>query len=155
MAHRTLTIEYEEFNVLEKLPEDEQILVHRAREARKFSHSPYSNFRVGTAISTREGHIVVGSNQETSNHKSSCAERVALDTASAAGLKNQIAKIAVAGNPGINTPAAPCGQCRQDIKEVEDLSDNPIVIILAGQSKVMRFVGVSNLLPFAFGNRDM
>ena len=93
------------------------------------------------------------------------AERVALDCAGAAGIKNQVSKIAIVGGPSSlnpeeeatqpEKPVAPCGQCRQDIKEVEDLSGEPIVIIFASRTQVIRVVGIENLLPFAFGPADL
>jgi cytidine deaminase len=143
----------------------EQNLVAKAWEARQNAHAPYSNFFVGSAVLTRDGRTIQGSNQETANYKGSCAEKVVLDSAGAAGVKDQVAKIAIAGGPASlnpyekalipEEPIAPCGQCRQDIKEVQDLSGNPIVIILASRNKIIRLIGIDNLLPFSFGPSDL
>jgi cytidine deaminase len=161
MPVKKLTIAYEEYNTSAELSADEQVLVKSARTARPNAYAPYSDFLVGAAVQTKDGRTFVGSNQETANHKSSCAERVALDSAGAAGAKNQIAKIAVVGGPAALDPAASagaedepvtsCGQCRQDFQEVEALTGTPLVIIFAGRNKIKRLVGVKNLLPLAFG----
>ena len=165
MPPHTLTIQYEEYDSAEQLAEDEQNLVASAWAARQNAHAPYSNFHVGAAVRTRDGRVIQGSNQETANYKGSCAEKVVLDSTGAVGVKNQVAKIAIVSGPtslnpddeatGQEEPVAPCGQCRQDIKEVEDLSGEPIVIILASRTKIRRLIGINNLLPFAFGPADL
>lgn len=165
MPPHNLTIEYEEYQSPDELAEDEQRLLESAWAARKNSYAPYSHFNVGAAVSTTDGQIFQGSNQENANFKVSCAERVTLDSIGAAGKKNKIAKLAVVGGPDSldrqeipnepEEPITPCGQCRQDIKEVEDLSDDPIVIILASRNRIRRFVGIKQLLPFAFGPADL
>lgn len=159
MSEKKLTIAYEEYDTTQKLSADEQALVTAAEKARANAYAPYSDFLVGAAVQTKDGRTFLGSNQETANHKSSCAERVALDSAAAAGAKNQITKIAVVGGPAADTaaefredePLTSCGQCRQDLQEVEVLTGAPLVIIFAGRNKVRRLVGIKNLLPFAFG----
>lgn len=165
MPPRTLTIEYEEYDSTDQLADDEKALIKSAWAARQNAHAPYSNFYVGAAVQTREGRVLQGSNQETANYKGSCAERVVLDSTGAAGLKNQVAKIAIVGGPSSldpdneaiesEEPVAPCGQCRQDIKETEDLSGEPIVIILASRTKIRRIMGIGNLLPFSFGPANL
>lgn len=165
MPPHTLTIEYEEYESSDELPEDEQNLLVAAWAARKNAYAPYSHFHVGTAVLTKDGKIVQGSNQENANFKVSCAERVALDSTGAAGQKNNVAKLAVVGAPDsldiktkpseVEEPVTPCGQCRQDIKETEDLSGEPIVIILASRNRIRKFVGISQLLPFPFGPTDL
>lgn len=165
MPLHTLTIEYEEFNSPDQLPEDERKLVTEAWAARKNAYAPYSHFHVGAAVLTKDGKTLHGSNQENANLKVSCAERVVLDSIGAAGQKNNVAKLAVVGgldsldpkaNPTeLEEPVTPCGQCRQDIKEAEDLSDDPIVIILASRNRIRRFVGIGQLLPFAFGPANL
>lgn len=165
MPTHTLTIEYEEFESSNELPEDEQRLIASAWEARQNAHAPYSRFRVGAAVLTKDGQVMHGSNQETANYYGSHAEKVALDSTGAAGIKDKVAKIAIVGGPdSLNPedqatepeePVAPCGQCRQDIKEIEDLSDAPIVIILASRNRIRKVTGIKNLLPFAFGPADL
>lgn len=120
---------------------------------------PYSSFRVGGAVATRDRRIITGSNQENRNYRVSCAETVACNTASSAGLRDQIAKVAVVGldddcdlseipvEPEI--PVTPCGQCCQDLLEIEEVT-GPLVVIMASRNRVRRVYGVENFLPFAF-----
>lgn len=165
MPKRTLEIEFEEFDSADELTVDEQELIKRAWAARENAYAPYSEFKVGAALLTKNALIFFGSNQERANYRVSCAERVALDTAGAEGYRELIAKLAVVGGSAylspngepedIEEPVTPCGQCRQDIKEVEDSTGEPIVIITASRNKVRRFLGIDNLLPFAFGPKDL
>ena len=166
MTLHELTIAFEEFDSATELPEDEQRLILSAWEARRYAYSPYSHFQVGAAVSTNKvGRIFLGSNQENANFKVSCAERVVLDSRGAIGLKHLVNKIAIVGGPdsmnpyheaiGLEEPVTPCGQCRQDIKEVEDIAGQPTVIIMASRNRVRRIVGIKNLLPFAFGPADL
>lgn len=165
MTHHTLTLHYDKFDTPDELPPDEQQLVKAAWAAREKAYAPYSHFLVGAAVLTRDGQIIQGSNQENATYKVSCAERVALDSTGAAGKKNQVTKLAIAGGPESMDiteiplkkvePVTPCGSCRQDIVETEDVSGNPIVIILASRNEIRRFVGIDNLLPFPFGPKDL
>lgn len=152
---------FEGNDAIDSLPDDERNLVLAAWEARKNAYMPYSKFAVGAAGLISNGQIFIGSNQELANYDGSCAERVVLDSIGAAGYKDQVRKLAIVGAPASVTldgdrptepeePVVPCGRCRQVIKEVEVLSKEPIVIILASRNKIRR-VGLDILLPFAFG----
>jgi cytidine deaminase len=165
MPKKKIEIEYEEFESPNQLSVDELALVGCAWSAREKAYAPHSKFMVGAAVMANEGHIFLGGNQENANLRVTCAERVALEAASMAGFREQVRKLAVVGgNKGIDPdekpeeieePVMPCGQCRQDIKEFEDNTGEAIVIIAASRNKVRRFVGVDNLLPFAFGPKDL
>lgn len=133
-----------------------------AYSGRKTSYSVYSGFGVGAAVLAADGHVFKGSNQEVVNYKGTCAERAAIILASVAGKRDKIRKIAVVGGPvnddldvgseqcATEHPITPCGQCCQDLREIESNGDEEITIILAGRNKVMRLIGVRSLLPFAF-----
>jgi cytidine deaminase len=165
-----IKVEYTELK-LEELSLDEQELVRRAVEVRDSAYAPYSKFKVGVAILTRSGEIFTGANVEVANYKGTCAERSALMSAFTANKRDEISKITVFGAPGafsfeqqVNVdedPVTPCGQCRQDLKEVEDLlklahgSDQSLTMIMASGSKVWRMEGIHNLLPLAFGPANL
>ena len=54
-------------------------LIELAKEARKLSYSPYSNFAVGAVILTKDGKIFKGSNIENASYPlCMCAKRNAL-----------------------------------------------------------------------------
>lgn len=162
MTSQVITIHYEQFDSPDALGESEKGLITHAISALPKAYAPYSKFAVGAAVLTKSGQIIVGSNQETANFKGSCAEKVALDSTGALGFKSQIQKIAIVGGAikeggGVagKDLVMPCGQCRQDLKEVEDVVGEPLVLLMAAPNKVIRITGIENLLPFAFGPRDL
>jgi len=163
MKKREIILSYEEYESMSELSIEEQTLAERALLARENAYAPYSHFSVGAALITREGKTYVGCNQENVNFKGSCAERVALDSAATAGEKAHITTIAIAGGPLIDEkfsqqmhdPISPCGQCRQDLREVEDLGGRPLTVLLLSERKILRFQGIEDLLPFGVGPKDL
>ena len=59
-----------------------------AKKARLFSHSPYSNFQVGTALRTKRGKIYMGCNIENHGIQGICGERTAFAKALSEGERN-------------------------------------------------------------------
>ena len=91
-------------------------LVAAAREAAIRAHAPYSGFRVGAALLTGDGRIFTGCNIENASYGLSlCAERVALAKAVSEGA-TVFRALAIAGGAA-DTPATPCGACRQALAE--------------------------------------
>ena len=79
MKTQNFSISYETFIDVNELPEVDKMLCLKAKDAMATSHSPYSKFKVGTAILLADNEIVLGSNQENVAYPSGlCAERVAL-----------------------------------------------------------------------------
>ncbi|PYS26657.1 MAG: cytidine deaminase [Acidobacteria bacterium] len=75
-------------------------LIARAAAARENAVAPYSRFKVGAALETKDGRIFTGCNIESASFGLTvCAERVALWKA----LSETDASV----------PASPCGACRQ------------------------------------------
>jgi cytidine deaminase len=73
-------------------------LVRAAKLMLQKSYSPYSHFRIGAAILTREGEIFAGTNIENAAYGlSMCAERVALFKAVSEG-HNSSTDLAVASS---------------------------------------------------------
>jgi len=95
-----------------------QELLERAGVAREKAYAPYSNFKVGAALLTRDGHVFDGCNVENAAYGlCNCAERTAFFSAIAAGYRrDQFAALAVIG--ATDDPIAPCGACRQVILEL-------------------------------------
>ena len=89
-------------------------LINLAIEAKKNAHVPYSHFKVGAALLTKNGKIYQGANMECSSYGLAiCAERVALVKALYDGEK-EFEKIAVVGGHEDElTYTTPCGACRQ------------------------------------------
>ena len=154
MSEKQLTIHYEEFaSAAEMLPEDQE-LVKAAIEAQKGSYSPYSNFQVGAALRLANGLIVKGANQENAAYPSGlCAERSAMFWAGANYPDVPMEVLASAGaDKGVlcESPASPCGACRQVMAEYQKKFGRPIQVILVGSKRIRKFEKVDDILPFIF-----
>src|SRR5258708_28048741 len=90
-------------------------LLERAGVAREKAYAPYSKFKVGAALLTKDGRIFDGCNVENASYGlCNCAERTAFFSAIAAGYKrDEFAALAVIGDT--DGPIAPCGACRQAV----------------------------------------
>ncbi len=86
-------------------------LIARAAAARENAVAPYSSFKVGAALETKDGRIFTGCNIESASFGLTvCAERVALWKALSDGAR-EFLQIAVVTDASV--PATPCGACRQ------------------------------------------
>ncbi|NBD36806.1 MAG: cytidine deaminase [Chloroflexi bacterium] len=123
-------------------------LIAAAIAARERAYAPYSNYKVGAAVLTEDGQIVTGCNVENAVFPLTlCAERVAIAKAISEGA-HAIAAVAVATQNG----GAPCGSCRQVIREFS-APDSPIFIArLDGR---YRKHTIGQLLPDSFSAEDL
>jgi cytidine deaminase len=104
-------------------------LVAAAREARASAYAPYSGFAVGAAIGVG-ARTFVGVNVENASFPvSQCAERNAIATMVAAGVRDPDA-IAIVTDAGAPTP--PCGACRQALAEFGGAAMAVVAETLAG-----------------------
>jgi len=147
----TITYEYDS---IDELNQEEQILVNKSKEAVKNAYAPYSKFNVGAAVLLENGEIITGTNQENAAYPSGlCAERVAIFYANSKYPTIAIKSIAVTAftnNKYIETPLPPCGSCRQVIVESETRFNKPIKIYLVSQTKVTVIEDAKSLLPLNF-----
>jgi cytidine deaminase len=91
-------------------------LISMAREAARFSYSPYSRFAVGAALLCDDGSVVTGANVENRSFGiSNCAERSALFAAVSRGHTGFRAVAVFC--PSADAPVSPCGACRQALSE--------------------------------------
>ena len=154
MAEKHLNITYQEFSSVEEMTPEDQALVAAALEAQKGSYSPYSDFQVGAALLLANGVIVKGANQENIAYPSGlCAERVAMFWAGANYPDVPMETLAIAGSDhGVlcESPASPCGSCRQVMAEYQKKYNHPLKIILVGSKRIRKFSCVEDLLPFIF-----
>jgi cytidine deaminase len=125
---------------------DKRRLIRAAAQARQRAVAPYSNFKVGAALLTRNGKIIDGANVESASYGlTCCAERVALFNALTSGQKNFIAIAVVARAPG---GPMPCGACRQLLAEYA-----PDAVVWVADSRRLGNIKefrVRDLLPAAF-----
>jgi len=121
-------------------------LVRAAAKARERAAAPYSKFKVGAALLTRNGEVVGGANVESASYGlTCCAERVALFKALTDGKRNFVAVAVVARAPG---GPMPCGACRQLLAEYA-----PAAKVWVADSRALdkvREFTVRELLPAAF-----
>jgi cytidine deaminase len=122
-----------------------------AREATNQAYAPYSNFHVGAAALTADGTIFSGSNVENASFPMTvCAERVAVNTAIAAGHREiQAVAVTAAEEPGVT----PCGGCRQVLNEFKPKTSD-LFVILDGDDGP-QIVPLATLLPKSFGPSDL
>jgi cytidine deaminase len=122
-------------------------LLKEARKVARKSYSPYSGFKVGSALLLNNGEIVTGTNVESVSYGLTiCAERSALVSAVSRFGKNvRIKAVAVTNlNDGASPP---CGACLQVLSEFID-KDTPVVFPAVDG---LRTVAFAELLPQAFG----
>jgi cytidine deaminase len=116
-------------------------LERRAREVRESAYAPYSNFRVGAALETKEGKIYTGCNIENVSYGLTvCAERSAVFAAVASGIRTFRRIVIVADSL---EPITPCGACRQVLAE---FSENIEVVTFNLRGERYR-AKLSELLP--------
>jgi cytidine deaminase len=125
---------------------DELRLLPAAAKARRHAVAPYSNFKVGAAILTADGEIIIGANVESASYGlTCCAERVALFKAVTEGARRIRAIAVVARTKG---GPMPCGACRQLLAEYA--SGAKVYIADTGKLRQFRVFTVAELLPEPF-----
>ena len=125
-------------------------LVALAREAMLCAYAPYSHHTVGAALLGASGKVYLGCNIENAAYSPTCcAERVALFKAVSEGERAFSAIAIVGGMHGATaSPYAPCGVCRQALRE---FCDPDALLILLGYDGGYDEYTLSELLPESFG----
>jgi cytidine deaminase len=125
-------------------------LVAAARDAQKFSYSPYSHFQVGAAILTKDDKIYGGANIENASFGATiCAERTAAVKAISEGSP-KFRAVAVVTNNAV----FPCGICRQFLAEFAETSDM-LVIVADADGNIANETTIGVLLPGHFGPEEL
>ena len=128
---------------------NEAKLREMALAAREKAYAPYSSFRVGAAILTKSGKVFTGQNVENASYGLSvCAERTAIFNMVGAGERSAVAVAIATDAP---KPTAPCGACRQVIREFGP----DATILLVTTSGATATHRLRDLLPFDFGPQDL
>ncbi|AEF94712.1 cytidine deaminase [Desulfotomaculum nigrificans CO-1-SRB] len=124
-------------------------LINMALQAREKAYVPYSKFKVGAALLTREGQVFTGCNVENASYGlTCCAERTAIFKAVSEGYKDFDAIAIVADVPGY---CSPCGACRQVLAEF----GGQIKVHMGNLQGNYRTTTVAELLPGYFKGEDM
>lgn len=130
-------------------------LLVEAEKAAERAYAPYSNFQVGAAILLNNGKVIAGNNQENAVYPTGlCAERTTAFYASSQYPDVPFSKIAVTAinkKSPLTQPVSPCGSCRQALYEYEQKFNQPIEVILAGESGPIYVLNcIADLLPYTF-----
>ena len=126
-------------------------LIAKAIEQLAFSYTPYSNFKVGAALLSKNGTIYTGCNIENAAYTpTNCAERTAFFKAVSEGVKEFQAICVVGGKDGVLTEyAPPCGVCRQVMMEFCDPKE--FEVISAKSENEYEIRPLEAYLPYGFG----
>lgn len=124
---------------------DLDAMLERAAEARANAHAPYSGFKVGACIRSRDGRLFAGCNVENVAYpQGQCAEASAIGAMVAAGGREIVEVLVFAEGEQLCTP---CGGCRQRLAEFA-APDTPVHI--AGPDGLRVRFTLGELLPEAF-----
>lgn len=119
-------------------------LIAKAKDALKYSYSPYSHFAVGAALLGIDGQVFTGCNIENASFgATNCAERTAIFKAVSEGIKDFSAIAVVCSG---SQPAYPCGICRQVMSEFF----NPDTRIIVEDGDRLRTYTMTEILPESF-----
>ena len=129
---------------------DKLKVMEESKIAREKAYVPYSKFKVGAALVTKEGKVYHGCNIENASYSmTNCAERTAMFKAVSEGDRDFQSLAVVADTEG---PVSPCGACRQVIAEFCKPNMPVYLINLKGD---VQETTVAELLPGAFSPEDL
>lgn len=135
---------------------EERQLIELAYKARERAYTPYSGFQVGAALLTKQGKVYLGCNIENAAYTpTNCAERTAFFKAVSEGERDFAAIAIVGGQKGVRKgqTCAPCGVCRQVMREFCDTKEFR-VILEDGKGGIIN-MALEELLPLGFGPENL
>lgn len=122
-------------------------LMDIAKQAINYSYSPYSNFKVGSALLTKNNKVYKGCNVENGAFSPSCcAERTAFVKAISEGEKEFKAIAVYGGKDNQFDYCLPCGVCRQFMNE---FCDKDFKIYVTNDKEIKCYT-LEELLPHSF-----
>jgi cytidine deaminase len=118
-----------------------------AKAAMEFSHSPYSNKKIGASIKLANGKVYSGCNIENASYGGTvCAERVAIWKAYSENKSDvKVVEVFVASDEV--QPWPPCGFCRQVLSEFASGDTEVTLVNLNNIEVTYKF---KDLFPEAF-----
>ena len=130
--------------------EEREKMLDLAYEAMNRAYTPYSHFQVGACLKGKSGTYYLGCNIESASYTpTNCAERTAVFKAVSEGERDFEAIVIVCSG---KNPAAPCGVCRQVLREF-CTDDMPVVFADVKRNYIESTLG--ELLPHSFGPEDL
>ncbi len=124
-------------------------LIHLAKQAMQRAYVPYSGYKVGAALLTKQGDVYQGCNIENAAYgPTNCAERTAFFTAVYEGEREFEAIAVVGGKDGVVTDIfPPCGVCRQVMQE---FCGPDFMIYMGRGDDSYEAVRLGDFLPYGF-----
>lgn len=128
-------------------------LIKQAKMASCNSYSPYSKFKVGASLVTKDNQYFNGTNIENASYGlANCAERTCLFTAYSQGIRKDDIVAFCVYSPKEHI-VSPCGACRQVMSEL--LNKDCKVYLVYGTNDTIYETTVSELLPLTFSSEDL
>ena len=123
-----------------------------AQAALKNAYVKYSNFRVAAALKLKNGAIITGVNIENASYGlSNCAERTALFTSVANGVKKDDIEAMLITTEQDHL-VTPCGACRQVMRELMPEETTVYMVDKNGRTTTLKN---KDLLPYSFTEADL
>lgn len=128
-------------------------LIQIAYNASENAYAPYSEFKVGVALLSKNGQVFTGCNIENASYGATiCAERTAISKAVSENVRefSKIAIVSKSDNEKFKDFAGdltfPCGICRQIMIEFMPQGE----IVLSNKKGEIKVYKVDELLPHSF-----
>lgn len=131
---------------------DRQKLIKMAMAELDHAYAPYSGFYVAAAVLMDNGRVYTGVNIENASYPATvCAERNGIFKAISDDKRAKIVAIAIVGGKDgkITDYCAPCGVCRQVMREFGDPAT--MKVIVAKTPADYQEMTLAELLPLSFG----
>lgn len=130
-------------------------LINDAFEIRKKAYSPYSHFKVGAALLSKNGKVYLGCNIENGAFSPTiCAERTAFVEAIKNGERDFEAIAIVTGpeSTDVFEMGSPCGVCRQFMSEFCEDDFKIIMTKITKEGKLLdhKIFSMTEILPDRF-----
>ncbi|MBR2370834.1 MAG: cytidine deaminase [Clostridia bacterium] len=130
-------------------------LIDYAKQAMKKAYCPYSGYKVGAALLTKDGRVFTGCNIENASFTPTvCAERTAFFKAISEGNTDFSAIAIVGGKDGVISGVfPPCGVCRQVMSEFCD--PRTFKVYLGTETDEYKSLTLAELLPYGFSKSNV
>lgn len=119
---------------------DWDALRQAARTARSQAYAPFSNFAVGAAGLTSDGHVVSGCNVENASYGVTLCAECGLVSDLVRSVGGKLTALVVLDSA--EAPIPPCGRCRQLLSE--HVTPEARILLATGE------VAFAELIPHAF-----
>ena len=129
---------------MSNFPDPPSSIIALAQEYQRRAYCPYSKFPVGAVLVGSNDEVFGGCNVENSSFSLTiCAERVAMHTAVAAGVR-EFSYLVLSSHGAV----APCGACRQVLAE---FAPNLKLFLISPEApEIQQRYDLQELLPAAF-----